>query len=85
MVAQESYLSKLKKFKELEEDHACCGENLKNALEQAADYLKTAKDVQDEFDEFAMKVQSLEVGMRDEVNKAVTQKIMCTRVEMILE
>lgn len=85
MVSQEVYLSELKKFKELEDDHAGCGEKSKNALEQAADNLKIFKDVQGEFDEFVMKVQSLEAGMRDEANKIATQQIMRTCVEMMLE
>lgn len=54
-------------------------------MDLAADNLKTATDVQKEFDEFAMKVQSMETGMREEAAKVATQQIMRTRVEMMLE
>lgn len=46
MVAQEAYLSELKKFKELEEEHGKCGEKINFALGLEADNLKDAKNVQ---------------------------------------
>lgn len=85
MVAQEAYPIELKKFKELEEEHSKCDTKINSALSLADDNLKSAKDVQREFDEFAIKVQSMESGMRDEAAKIATQQIMQTRVEMMLE
>lgn len=85
MVAQEAYLNELKKYKELEEEHNKCGKKINSALGLAADNLKTAKNVQNELDEFAVKVQSMESGMREEAAKIATQQIMRTRVEMMLE
>lgn len=73
MVAQEAYLGELKKFKELEEEHSKCGNKINYALGLAADNLKAAKNVQKELDDFAVKVQSMESGMRDEAAKIATQ------------
>lgn len=85
MVAQEAYLIELKKFKELKDEHNKCGVKINSALGLAADNLKAAKNVQKELDEFAVKVQSMESGMRDEATKLATQQIMRKSVEMMLE
>lgn len=85
MVAQEAYFIELKKFKELEEEHNKCGVKINSALGLAADNLKAAKNVQKELDEFDVKVQSMEAGMRDEATKLATQQIIRTHVEMMLE
>lgn len=85
MVAQEFYVNEFKKFKELEDEHEKCAEKLKSTFDLAANNLKAAKYFQCEFDEFAIKVQSMEIGMREEATRVATQQIMRTRVEMMLE
>lgn len=85
MVAQEVYMNEFKKFKGLEKEHRKCARKIKSAFDLAADNLRAAKDVQNEFDEFVIKVQSMEAGMREEAAKVTTQQIMRTRVEIMLE
>ncbi|XP_074381688.1 uncharacterized protein LOC141723716 [Apium graveolens] len=85
MVAYEVYANEVKKFKALEDEHKDCSQKLQTALDRASINMKTAPEIQQEFDEFVAKVQSLEKEMKDEAVKLVTQHVMCTRVEMMLE
>ncbi|XP_074326025.1 uncharacterized protein LOC141664065 [Apium graveolens] len=85
MVAREVYNHDMKKLKELEDGHMKCASKIQAAEELAFNNLKAMKDVQNELEEFASKVQSLEKEMRDEVEKAVHQQIMRTRVDTMLE
>lgn len=85
MVAHEFYVSELKRFKKIENDHVSSAEKIKSAMDRAAENLRISREVQKEFDDFANKVQSLESNMRDETAKVATQQIMRTRLEMMLE
>ncbi|XP_074362686.1 uncharacterized protein LOC141702957 [Apium graveolens] len=85
LVAYEAYTVEAKKFKALEEEHKECPIKLKAAIDRASENIKTATDIQEKFDEFATNVQSLETKMKGETDKVVTQHVMKTRVEMMLE
>lgn len=85
MVAHDFYLSELRRFQSLEENHKDCAARIQSALDRASDNLKASKEVQTEFDEFVSKVQSMEAEMCEQAVAAATQQIMRTRVEMMLE
>ncbi|KAK1389593.1 hypothetical protein POM88_017771 [Heracleum sosnowskyi] len=85
LVARGICKEKMKKNKEFQVEHQGCASRIRKAEEEATKNLKNANDVQKEFDEFATKVQSLELKMQEEARQMATQQIMRTRVEMMLE
>lgn len=84
-MAQDSLEDESKKLKMLESAHNGWAQKLRVAQDLAAKNLNASQDVQEELDDFALKVQSLEQKMHEEAQKIITQHAIRTRVEMMLE
>lgn len=85
MVAREVYEHEVKRFKKIEAKHKGCATRMRAIEEMNLENLKAKNDIQKELDDFALKVQSLEIDMKKEAEKVVHQQIMRTRVVMMLE
>lgn len=73
------------KLKTLEMEHQGCAKKLRASPELATTYMKSANAIQCELDDFALKMQGIEQKVSEESYKSITQAIMKTRVEMMLE
>ena len=74
-----------KRLQDLEAKYEKLQGKLRAAQDLASSYLKTAKDVQDELDEFTAKVKVTEKDMQDEAQKLITRHAMKARVEAVME
>lgn len=85
LMTHEVMVHESKRLQDLEVKYGKCQSKLRVAQDLASTYLQTAKEVQDELDEFTAKVKVMEREMQDEAQKLITRHAMKARVEAVME